>query len=62
MICFELFVVMVGGMVLVVGFVLGGYVGLGVELKYLIVVSFMVVLGSLMMVKIIVFECGVLID
>lgn len=52
MICFELFVIMVGGFVLIVGLVMVGYVGMGVELKYLLVVSFMVVLGGLLMVKI----------
>ncbi|MEF1250207.1 Na+ dependent nucleoside transporter N-terminal domain-containing protein, partial [Vibrio owensii] len=37
----ELFAVMAGGMASVAGSVLGGYAGLGVELKYLIAASFM---------------------
>lgn len=48
--------VMVGGLVFIVGLVMVGYVGMGVELKYLFVVSFMVVLGGLFMVKIILLE------
>ncbi|GHZ31231.1 NupC/NupG family nucleoside CNT transporter [Vibrio cholerae] len=58
----ELFAVMAGGMVSVAGSVLGGYAGLGVELKYLIAASFMAAPGSLMMAKIIVPERGVPID
>ncbi|MCX9544954.1 NupC/NupG family nucleoside CNT transporter [Vibrio cholerae] len=55
----ELFAVMAGGMASVAGSVLGGYAGLGVELKYLIAASFMAAPGSLMMAKIIVPERGV---
>ncbi len=58
----ELFAVMAGGMASVAGSVLGGYAGLGVELKYLIAASFMAAPGSLMMAKIIVPERGVPID
>ncbi|BCK18893.1 NupC/NupG family nucleoside CNT transporter [Vibrio cholerae] len=58
----ELFAVMAGGMASVAGSVLGGYAGLGVELKYLITASFMAAPGSLMMAKIIVPERGVPID
>ncbi|HFS8444141.1 NupC/NupG family nucleoside CNT transporter [Vibrio cholerae] len=58
----ELFAVMAGGMASVAGSVLGGYAGLGVELKYLIAASFMAAPGSLMMAKIIVPERGVSID
>lgn len=54
MIEFELFVVMVGGFVFIVGFVMVGYVGMGVLLIYLIVVLFMVVLVGLLFVKILV--------
>ncbi|WP_146447153.1 NupC/NupG family nucleoside CNT transporter [Vibrio cyclitrophicus] len=52
----ELFAVMAGGMASVAGSVLGGYAGLGVELKYLIAASFMASPGSLLMAKIIVPE------
>ncbi|MBE4601213.1 NupC/NupG family nucleoside CNT transporter [Vibrio navarrensis] len=52
----ELFAVMVGGMASVAGSVLGGYAGLGVELKYLIAASFMAAPGSLLMAKIIIPE------
>jgi CNT family concentrative nucleoside transporter len=52
----ELFAVMAGGMASVAGSVLGGYAGLGVELKYLIAASFMAAPGSLLMAKIIVPE------
>ncbi|MCV5649202.1 NupC/NupG family nucleoside CNT transporter, partial [Escherichia coli] len=52
----ELFAVMAGGMASVAGSVLGGYAGLGVELKYLIAASFMAAPGSLLMTKIIVPE------
>lgn len=58
----ELFAVMAGGMASVAGSVLGGYAGLGVELKYLIAASFMAAPGSLMMAKIIVPECDTPID
>ncbi|EOG7735592.1 NupC/NupG family nucleoside CNT transporter [Vibrio cholerae] len=58
----ELFAVMAGGMASVAGSVLGGFAGLGVELKYLIAASFMAAPGSLMMAKIIVPERGVPID
>ncbi|HBC2021178.1 TPA: NupC/NupG family nucleoside CNT transporter [Vibrio cholerae] len=58
----ELFAVMAGGMASIAGSVLGGYAGLGVELKYLIAASFMAAPGSLMMAKIIVPERGVPID
>ncbi|MEW4476260.1 NupC/NupG family nucleoside CNT transporter [Vibrio cholerae] len=58
----ELFAAMAGGMASVAGSVLGGYAGLGVELKYLIAASFMAAPGSLMMAKIIVPERGVPID
>lgn len=56
MMSFELFVIMVGGLVLIVGLVMVGYVGMGVDFKYLLVVSFMVVLGGLFMVKIMLLE------
>ncbi|MEK6213216.1 MAG: NupC/NupG family nucleoside CNT transporter, partial [Vibrio fluvialis] len=52
----ELFAVMAGGMASVAGSVLGGYAGLGVDLKYLIAASFMAAPGSLLMAKIIVPE------
>jgi len=52
----ELFAVMAGGMASVAGSVLGGYAGLGVELKYLIAASFMAAPGSLMMAKMLVPE------
>ncbi|MBD1559456.1 NupC/NupG family nucleoside CNT transporter [Vibrio sp. S9_S30] len=55
----ELFAVMVGGMASVAGSVLGGYAGLGVELKYLIAASFMAAPGSLLMAKILVPEQGI---
>ncbi|KII76717.1 NupC/NupG family nucleoside CNT transporter [Vibrio renipiscarius] len=58
----ELFVVMSAGMASVAGSVLGGYAGLGVDLKYLIAASFMAAPGSLMMAKIIVPERDVPID
>ncbi|HGS4463054.1 TPA: NupC/NupG family nucleoside CNT transporter [Vibrio metschnikovii] len=54
----ELFAVMTGGMASVAGSVLGGYAGLGIELKYLIAASFMAAPGSLLMAKIIVPEAG----
>jgi len=52
----ELFAVMTGGMASVAGSVLGGYAGLGVELKYLIAASFMAAPGSLLMAKLLVPE------
>ncbi|GIU24680.1 NupC/NupG family nucleoside CNT transporter [Shewanella schlegeliana] len=52
----ELFTVMTGGMASVAGSVLGGYAGLGVELKYLIAASFMAAPASLMMAKLLVPE------
>lgn len=52
----ELFMVMTGGMASVAGSVLGGYVGLGVELKYLIAASFMAAPGSILMAKILIPE------
>lgn len=55
----ELFAVMVGGMASVAGSVLGGYAGLGVELKYLIAASFMAAPGSLLMAKLLVPETSV---
>jgi len=58
----ELFAVMAGGMASVAGSVLGGYAGLGVELKYLIAATFMAAPGSLMMAKIIVPERDTPID
>ncbi|MBA5763794.1 NupC/NupG family nucleoside CNT transporter [Vibrio sp. 404] len=58
----ELFAVMAGGMASVAGSVLGGYAGLGVDLKYLIAASFMAAPGSLMMAKIIVPERGTPVD
>ncbi|WP_104402639.1 NupC/NupG family nucleoside CNT transporter [Vibrio penaeicida] len=54
----ELFAVMAGGMASVAGSVLGGYAGLGVELKYLIAASFMAAPGSLLMAKVLVPEQG----
>ena len=47
----ELFAVMVGGMASVAGSVLAGYVGLGVELKYLLAASFMAAPGGFLMAK-----------
>ncbi len=52
----ELFAVMVGGLSSVAGAVLAGYVGIGVELKYLIAASFMAAPGGLLMAKLIVPE------
>ncbi|WP_163932477.1 NupC/NupG family nucleoside CNT transporter [Paraferrimonas sp. SM1919] len=52
----ELFAVMTGGMASVAGSVLGGYAGLGVELKYLIAASFMAAPAGLLMAKILVPE------
>lgn len=48
----QLFAVMVGGTATVAGSVLAGYVGLGVELKYLLAASFMAAPGALLMAKI----------
>lgn len=47
---------MMGGLVLVVGGILVGYVFLGVELNYLIVVVFMFVFVGFLMVKIMLLE------
>lgn len=52
----ELFAVMVGGMATVAGSVLAGYVGLGVELKYLLAASFMAAPGGFLMAKLIIPE------
>ncbi|WGL18566.1 NupC/NupG family nucleoside CNT transporter [Microbulbifer bruguierae] len=52
----ELFAVMVGGMASVAGSVLAGYVGLGVDLKYLLAASFMAAPGGFLMAKLIVPE------
>ncbi|WP_421207542.1 NupC/NupG family nucleoside CNT transporter [Aeromonas enteropelogenes] len=52
----ELFAVMSCGMASVAGSVLGGYAGLGVELKYLIAASFMAAPGGLLMAKLLVPE------
>ena len=49
----EIFAVMVGGMATVAGSVLAGYVGLGVELKYLLAASFMAAPGGFLMAKLI---------
>lgn len=58
----ELFAVMTGGMASVAGSVLGGYAGLGVDLKYLIAASFMAAPGSLLMAKLLVPEQGKVAD
>ncbi|MGF1687227.1 NupC/NupG family nucleoside CNT transporter [Photobacterium japonica] len=58
----ELFAVMVGGMASVAGSVLGGYAGLGVDLKYLIAASFMAAPGSLLMAKLLVPEQSVAVE
>ena len=47
----EIFAVMVGGMATVAGSVLAGYVGLGVDLKYLLAASFMAAPGGFLMAK-----------
>lgn len=52
----ELFTVMTCGMASVAGSVLGGYAGLGVDLKYLIAASFMAAPGGLLMAKLLVPE------
>ncbi|MDO3382092.1 NupC/NupG family nucleoside CNT transporter [Gilvimarinus algae] len=52
----ELFAVMVGGLATVAGSVLAGYVGLGVELKYLLAASFMAAPGGFLMAKLMVPE------
>lgn len=49
----EIFAVMVGGMATVAGSVLAGYVGLGVELKYLLAASFMAAPGGFLMAKLV---------
>lgn len=48
----ELFAVMVGGMASIAGGVLAGFIGMGVEAKYLIAASFMAAPGGLLMAKI----------
>ena len=48
----ELFAVMVGGLASIAGSVMAGYVGMGVELKYLLAASFMAAPGGLLMAKI----------
>ena len=58
----ELFAVMVGGMASVAGSMLGGYAGLGVDLKYLIAASFMAAPGSLLMAKLLVPEQQTVVD
>ncbi|MGF1727127.1 NupC/NupG family nucleoside CNT transporter [Photobacterium nomapromontoriensis] len=58
----ELFAVMTAGMASVAGSVLGGYAGLGVDLKYLIAASFMAAPGSLMMAKLLVPEQSVAVE
>ncbi|WP_415721931.1 NupC/NupG family nucleoside CNT transporter [Photobacterium ganghwense] len=58
----ELFAVMTGGMASVAGSVLGGYAGLGVDLKYLIAASFMAAPGSLLMAKLLVPEQSVAVE
>lgn len=52
----ELFAVMVGGMATVAGSVLAGYVGLGIELRYLLAASVMAAPGGFLMAKIMVPE------
>ncbi|POG24519.1 NupC/NupG family nucleoside CNT transporter [Aeromonas bestiarum] len=52
----ELFAVMTCGMASVAGSVLGGYAGLGGDLKYLIAASFMAAPGGLLMAKLLVPE------
>ncbi|MDO3388795.1 NupC/NupG family nucleoside CNT transporter [Gilvimarinus sp. SDUM040013] len=52
----ELFAVMVGGLSTVAGSVLAGYVGLGVDLKYLLAASFMAAPGGFLMAKLMVPE------
>lgn len=49
----ELFAVMVCGLATIAGSVMAGYVGLGIELKYLIAACFMGAPGALLMAKII---------
>lgn len=49
----ELFAVMVGGLSTVAGSVIAGYIGVGIELKYLIAASFMAAPGGLLMAKMI---------
>ncbi len=55
----ELFAIMVGGLATVAGSVLAGYVGLGVELKYLLAASFMAAPGGFLMAKLMVPETEV---
>ncbi|MBQ4677715.1 NupC/NupG family nucleoside CNT transporter [Aeromonas hydrophila] len=52
----ELFAVMTCGMASVAGSMLGGYAGLGVDLKYLIAASFMAAPGGFLMAKLLVPE------
>ncbi|MDX3775693.1 NupC/NupG family nucleoside CNT transporter [Chromatiaceae bacterium AAb-1] len=54
----ELFAVMVCGLATIAGSVMAGYVGLGIELKYLIAACFMGAPGALLMAKIIQPETG----
>ncbi|WP_205859248.1 NupC/NupG family nucleoside CNT transporter [Pleionea sediminis] len=49
----ELFAVMVCGMGSIAGSILAGYVGIGIELKYLIAASFMSAPGGLLMAKLV---------
>ena len=49
----ELFAVMVGGLASIAGSVMAGYVGMGVDLKYLLAASFMAAPGGMLMAKII---------
>lgn len=49
----ELFAVMVCGLATIAGSVMAGYVGLGIELKYLLAACFMGAPGALLMAKII---------
>ncbi|MFT4925771.1 MAG: CNT family concentrative nucleoside transporter [Phenylobacterium sp.] len=49
----ELFAIMVGGLASVAGSILAGYVGLGIDIKYLIAASFMAAPGGLLMAKLI---------
>ena len=48
----ELFAIMVGGLASIAGSVMGGYAGMGVDLKYLLAASFMAAPGGLLMAKI----------
>lgn len=55
----ELFAVMVGGMATVAGSVLAGYVGLGIDLRYLLAASFMAAPGGFLMAKLMVPETAI---